>query len=153
MSRKRVITEAMERILVMAQLSGVTPEDLAFIGNRIRRDRERNDKKHEIEQAAGGWVCKKEGYRHYSLISPKGIKYEINESTRKGKHYSSDWEVTKFDKAGNVTHTAYHGNSDWAEAQFPKYMYPAKSQMVYTVINKIQSNGLNWDKVVDKATV
>ena len=129
MKQRRKLTDAMERILVMAQLSGVTPEDLAYIGNRIRREKIRKDKQHEIDSTTQGWSASKVAYRHYKIVDPKGTVYEIKESNQNS--YNSKWRLTKLHKLGHKTHTAEYSYSNWSVDQFPKFLLPALSAIVY----------------------
>lgn len=147
MPRERAkLTDKQERILVQAQLMGLTPRDMQQIGNRlIALQKEAEDKKHISENIEGySWAQVKGGWQ---VTTPDGHTVEAIRGDRGRSHYHySQWEYDfKVSKPGTRFKTrTYKQKSLNIDYDWKKRLMPADSKELYAVIRWIRNNHYEW---------
>jgi hypothetical protein len=82
------LTDKEERILVQAQLMGLTTDSMVRIGNRLRALDKEREFRAEVDEYASGFTWTVKDSRNFTLTDSKGRIYDISVT----KDYSSrDW--------------------------------------------------------------
>lgn len=139
------LSEKQERILIQAQLMGLTERDMVQIGNRLMALKKESDMKKMIAETIEGytWESKSTNKHSWLIRTPNG--YEIlAEKGKKTKpnyfRYGMDWKMTvtkpgtKF-KPREWTETFLNVDYQWK-----KSLMPENNKDLFCVIKYIKSN-------------
>ena len=92
MPRERTkLTDKQERILVQAQLMGLTPRDMQQIGNRLIALQNEARDRAEIAEVIEGFTWSKDEEGRWVIITPEGHHCHITKAKTGRSHY---WETT-----------------------------------------------------------
>lgn len=142
MARQRVaLTDKEEKILVQAQLMGLSTESMVKIGNRLKALEHDREMRQNVEAVTSRYT--------YSAI-PAGwcIKnaegYEFNFTNRHVK-YSRDWSRSKdiyYDVGITKPGTRFHAKSDknqkiYIDPNYPARMCPENSKELHALMRAI----------------
>ena len=139
------LTDKQERILVQAQLMGLTPSDMTKISNRlVALQREALDMQEIAETIDGySWTKDKD---HWIITTPDGyvVKFVKGKTGRSSYHYQSwDYNVT-INKPGTAFKTRkLQKNSITFRQEWRSRLCPENSKELYAMI-KWLSTHLNF---------
>ncbi len=90
MARERAkLTDKQERILVQAQLMGLTPRDMQKIGNRLISLEKEAEEKREIEKVTDGYTWHRNEKASWTVMTPEGYHVKFGKHQKK---QSYSWE-------------------------------------------------------------
>jgi hypothetical protein len=137
---RKPLTDKEERILVQAQLMGLTTDSMVRIGNRLRALEREAEELSQINEAIHGYTWETPTKEKMTIVNPEGYKIIAHrKSSRRssGFYYSSmshsyDLEISKPGtrvKLRQVSDVSLMEGSDWR-----KRMMPANSKELYSLI-------------------
>lgn len=155
MARERAkLSDKQERILVQAQLMGLTARDMQQIGNRLVALKKEAEDRREIQDVIDGYTWqqlphpnKKIGGTGWQVNCPDGYvitAFRTEKSRSSWSGYGYDHDIT-VNKPGTRFKTRYfkdrslHCDYDWRK----KFM-PEGSKELYSLIRWIRSNQANF---------
>jgi hypothetical protein len=147
MARGRAkLSDKQERILVQAQLMGLTPRDMQQISNRLIALQREADEIKKVGDAIQGYSWTKTEKGTWNITTPDGYLCEFSKGQRVKRDYWSrklDYsiKVTKPGTAFKPRHLQKKGigvNDDWTAR-----ICPEGSKELYALIN--WAHGLKWE--------
>lgn len=146
MPRERAkLTDKQERILVQAQLMGLTPRDMQQIGNRLVALKKEAEDKAEISESISGYSWTKDK-DHWVITTPEGyvVKFIKGKTGRSSYyHHSWDYHVT-IDKPGTAFKTRrIQKNSINIRQDWRSRLCPENSKELYAMIKWLSAH-LNY---------
>lgn len=151
---KKGWTEAEERIIAWAQLSGITAADFVRIGARIKRDE--NIARHAVavERSMQGTVIEpfKDGWL-FTTSHPQSFKHN-GKAVKCGQFYISKiqawprvYQIQVLNSQGEAFATAKFTSNRWLESQYPNRIYPLKNKELFLVAQAVQRHQLDWKNI------
>ena len=147
MARSRAkLTDKQERILVQAQLMGLTPRDMQQISNRLIALQKEAEEIKKISEAIHGYSWNKTDKGTWNITTPDGYLCEFSKGLRSKRDYwrrSLDYNV-KVTKPGTAFKTRYLNKKsvsirdDWTAR-----ICPEGNKELYGLICWTQ--GLKWE--------
>ena len=147
MPRQRAkLSDKQERILVQAQLMGLTPSDMQKISNRlIALQKEANDMR-EIADDIEGYTWSKDEKNNWIVRSPDGYSCKfVKGKTGRSQYYNASWDYNvTISKPGTAFKTRYLQKKsvifshDWRSK-----LCPEKSKELYGIIRFVKTH-LHW---------
>ncbi len=93
MTRVRAkLTDKQERILVQAQLMGLTPRDMTQISNRLLALQKEAEEKLSIQSNIEGYSWEKNDKGSWTITTPGGYVCKFGKASKDRSHY---WETVK----------------------------------------------------------
>lgn len=93
MPRERAkLSEKQERILVQAQLMGLTARDMQQIGNRLVALKKEAEEKQQMAGTIEGYSWNKDKDGRWTIITPEGYHCRFSKGTKAKQFY---WEATR----------------------------------------------------------
>jgi hypothetical protein len=111
MARGRAkLTDKQERILVQAQLMGLTPRDMTQISNRLVALQREADEIKNVGEAIQGYSWKKDEKNRWVIATPEGYHCAFTkEKTGRTHYWDKTWDYTvKITKPGTAFQTRIH---------------------------------------------
>lgn len=144
---RKKLTDKQERILVQAQLMGLTPRDMQQISNRLIALQREEQEKSDIAKRIEGFSWEKIKDRDWKITTSTGHLIETSRSTR-GKsgwdYYSWDFDL-KVTKPGTRFNPRYYKNkSVRVSKDWTKKLMPSESKELYAIIAWIRYNNPDW---------
>ncbi len=146
MAKERAkLTEKEEKILVQAQLMGLTTASMVKIGNRLKALERERDQKAEIDDVVSRFTYKqKEGKLGWEITTKEGYVWHFTKRNVDSRH--SGWNYRKkityniaMEKPGTRFHPRYsqhhelYISDDWGAAKF----MPEKNKELYAMMRGI----------------
>ena len=150
MARGRAaLTEKEERILVQAQLMGLSTASMVKIGNRLRAlEQERREIDRINEMIQGFQFNETQNVEHLEVTTPDGHKVEAIRGKKGGSrwdHFSWSYEI-RVSKPGTRFKTRVFKNRELrCSYDWKKRLMPAKSKELYSLISWVK-NSMPWDQ-------
>ena len=110
MARGRAkLTEKQERILVQAQLMGLTPRDMQQISNRLIALQNESEERVTVGEAIQGYSWTKDAKKQWSVTTPDGYVCEFTKGTKhRTGYWDRSWDYNvKVTKPGTAFKTRY----------------------------------------------
>jgi len=110
MARGRAkLTEKQERILVQAQLMGLTPRDMQQISNRLIALQKESEERVTVGEAIQGYSWTKDAKKQWSVTTPDGYVCEFTKGTKhRTGYWDRSWDYNvKVTKPGTAFKTRY----------------------------------------------
>lgn len=150
MARERVkLTEKQERILVQAQLMGLTTADMVRIGNRLRALEKEREAKADIDDVISGviWTATIDGW---VIHAPDGKVYTFtNRTQRKGYNWDNSYRVEydiKVEKPGTRFQPRTAKKNDvYVSIDYPAKLLPGKNKELFCLMKRIKAGA--WDNL------
>lgn len=149
MARERAkLTDKEEKILVQAQLMGLTTSSMVKIGNRLKALEHEREVKAEIDNVTSQYLYKeKEGKLGWEITTPDGHVWHF--TNRHSKNRNVGWNYkktityniclekpgTRFQPRVSTNHELYISD-DWGPAKF----MPEKSKELYAMMRGITNS-------------
>ena len=157
MARERVaLTDKEEKILIQAQLMGLTTSSMVKIGNRLKALEREREIKSDVDQLVSKFTYKqKENKTGWEVTDEEGRVWHFTNRlrSRRNSGWSNHVEVmydiavekpgTRF-QVRSATHQTIYMSEDWGPAKF----MPEKNKELYAIMRGIHSNRFN--KVTQK---
>jgi hypothetical protein len=145
---RAALTEKEERILVQAQLMGLSTASMVKIGNRLRALEQERDEIERINKTIEGFkFSETPNLEHLEIDTPDGLHVEAI----RGKKGSSRWDTFSWDytirvsKPGTRYKTRVFKNRELrCDYDWKKRLMPAKSKELYSLIRWVK-NSMPWD--------
>jgi len=138
MARERAkLTDKEERILVQAQLMGLSTQSMVKIGNRLRAlEKEREDIAAINQDCQGySWQPIKDGW---AITTPEKyiVEFTNQQRSKKSTWYETRWDFNvKVHKPGTRFKTRYRKHKEVAvRDDWKAKLCPAKSKLVYGMV-------------------
>ena len=137
------LTDKQERILVQAQLMGLTPRDMQQISNRLIAIKKEAEDKLEIQNTIEGYSWVKNEKGSWTVTTPDGYVCKCGKATKSNKMYwetSKDYPIT-ITKPGTAFKTRVlqkknlSFNSDWRAK-----LCPENSKELYGMIRYLSKH-------------
>lgn len=157
MARERVaLTDKEEKILIQAQLMGLTTSSMVKIGNRLKALERERELKADIDHVVSKFTyVQKEGKPGWEITDEEGRVWHFTNRLRSHRHgsWTSHVEITydiTVEKPGtrfqvrSETRQVLHMPDEWGPAKF----MPEKSKELYAMMRGIYNNRFN--KVLQK---
>lgn len=147
MPRERAkLSDKQEKILLQAQLMGLTARDMQQIGNRLIALQYEAEERRKIQDTIEGysWEPIKDGWR---ITTPTNYCVEAVRGQRGNSHWHhSTWEYDfKISKPGTRFKTrTFQKKNLHLEYDWKKRLMPEKSKDLYAIIRWIESNRWEW---------
>jgi hypothetical protein len=147
MPRERAkLTDKQERILVQAQLMGLTPSDMTKISNRLVALQKEADDMREIADTIEGYSWSKDEKNHWTIRTSDGYVCKfVKGKTGRSQYYDTSWDYNvTISKPGTAFKTRYLQKKtvsfkhDWRSK-----LCPEKSKELYGMIRFLKAH-LNW---------
>lgn len=137
---RKPLTDKEERILVQAQLMGLTTDSMVRIGNRLRALEREAEEIAQINEAVAGYTWETPSKEKLTIVNPEGYKITAHSTTprRSSSFYyrsmsrSYDLDISKPGtrvKLRQVSDVNLMEGRDWR-----KRMMPANSKELYSLI-------------------
>ncbi len=110
MARERAkLSDKQERILVQAQLMGLTARDMQQIGNRLIALQREAEEKTKISDAIYGYSWIKDSKNHWVITTPDGYACKfVKTKTGRTQYYTYTWDYNvTVNKPGTAFKTRY----------------------------------------------
>lgn len=137
MPRERAkLTDKQERILVQAQLMGLTPSDMQKISNRLIALQKEADDKREIADTIEGYSWSKDK-DHWVITTPDGYSCKfIKGKSGRTQYYESSWDYNiSVSKPGTAFKTRYIQKKSVSQKHdWRAKLCPEKSKELYAMI-------------------
>ncbi len=137
MPRERAkLSDKQERILVQAQLMGLTAHDMQQIGNRLVALKKEAEIKQEISETIEGYFWIKDTKGHWNITSPDGYVCKFMKGkTGRNSYWDSSWDYTvSIAKPGTAFKTRLHQKKSVHFRQHPAKLCPENSKELYSMI-------------------
>ena len=153
MARGRAkLSDKQERILVQAQLMGLTPRDMQQIGNRLMALQKEAEDKAEIAETIAGYIwseytdeTRKDNVGGWIVTTPEGYRVEAI----RGKRGRSSWDSYNWNFDFKVTKPGtrmqvrkFSDRSIYIPYDWKKSLMPGQSKELYAIIK--WSKDLKW---------
>ena len=144
---RKKLSDKQERILIQAQLMGLTPGDMQQISNRLIALQKEAEERSDIARRVEGFSWEKVNDRDWKITTSTGHLIETSRST-KGKsgwdHYSWDFDI-KVTKPGTRFKPRYYKNkSVRVSTDWKKKLMPGESKELYAIIAWVRYNNPEW---------
>lgn len=148
---RRAWTEAEERIIAWAQLSGITAQDFQRIGGRLRREEQIAERAQEIERTLTGVAI--DPWQHGWLVTiPHSQSFKFNSRTvrcnqfyvSKTGSYPSIYTTQVMNADGLAFSQFKFTANRWTESQWPSRVYPYRNKELFTVVRAVLRGGAAW---------
>lgn len=146
MARGRAkLTEKQERILIQAQLMGLTPRDMQQISNRLIALQKEADEIKQIGETTQGYSWVKTDKGTWNVTSPDGYLCEFGKGVSKKRHY---WQHTKtYQVKVTKPGTAFKARNFTKEIgirdEWVARLCPEGSKELFALVT--WANGLKWE--------
>ncbi len=130
------LSDKQERILVQAQLMGLTAHDMQQIGNRLVALKKEAEIKQEVIGKIEGFSWTKDAKGLWTITSPDGYVCKFTK-TKTGRHsyWDSSWDYTvSIAKPGTAFKTRVHQKKSVHFKQYPAKLCPENSKELYSII-------------------
>jgi len=147
MARGRAkLTDKQERILVQAQLMGLTPRDMQQISNRLIALQREAEEIKKIGETTQGYSWSKTDKGTWNVITPDGYLCEFSKGKRSSKR--SYWErsldyTVKVTKPGTAFKARNFSKSISVRDEWIAKLCPENSKELYALIG--WAHGLKWE--------
>ncbi len=148
MARGRAkLTEKQERILIQAQLMGLTARDMQQIGNRlIALQKEARDRQ-EIENYCQGFSWEKTKDNEWRVTTPEGHVVETHKTGKfrtEWNRHSIEYDFKVYKPGTRFKIRNFKKTSASVELEWRKKLMPEQSKELYGVIRWIKNHSWNW---------
>jgi hypothetical protein len=135
---RATLTEKQERILIQAQLMGLTPQDMQRISNRLIALQKEADEIKRVGEDTLGYIWEdKINSQNLKITTPDGYIVEARRGKKSSNHwnrYSWSYDIT-VNKPGTRFKTRLYKNADLAcDYNWTKRLMPAQSKELYSLI-------------------
>lgn len=131
------LTDKQERILVQAQLMGLTPKDMQQISNRLIALQKEAEDKREIAETLAGYTWESLKGNNWKIVTPDGYIVE----TSKGKKTRGGWQHMGYEYEFKVTKPGtrfkprvFKNKSLYVPYDWKKSLMPNQSKELYAAI-------------------
>lgn len=150
MARGRAkLTEKQERILIQAQLMGLTPQDMQRISNRLIALQKEADEIKRIGDQTQGYIWEdKIDLERLKVTTPEGYVVEAVRGKKGNSHwnrYSWNYDITVSKPGTRFKTRRYKNKSLTCDYDWTKRLMPAQSKELYSLIRWC-SNGLQYEE-------
>ncbi len=140
MARSRAkLTEKQERILIQAQLMGLTPRDMQQISTRLIALQKEADEIKYIGEATQGYVWEQPSINgSLKVITPDGYLVEAVRGKKGKSHwnkYSWEYNITVTKPGTRFKTRHYKDKTLSCDYDWKKRLMPAQSKELYSLIN------------------
>ncbi len=132
------LTDKQERILIQAQLMGLTPQDMQRISNRLIALQKEADEIRSINEVTQGYtwdeVVKTD---HLKVTTPDGYVVEAQRGKKGSTHWSSynwSYDITVTKPGTRFKTRRYKNKSLNCDYDWTKRLMPAQSKELYSLI-------------------
>lgn len=147
MARGRAkLTEKQERILIQAQLMGLTPRDMQQISNRLIALQREAEEIKKIDQIIQGFSWAKSEQGTWNVTTPDGYLLEFSKGVRNQRrnYWERQLEYTvKVSKPGTAFKKRSMIKTIGVRDEWIAKLCPEKSKELYSLIGWAQ--GLKWE--------
>lgn len=150
MARGRAaLTEKEERILIQAQLMGLSTASMVKIGNRLKALEQERDTIQQINETAQGYSwAESVSSEKLKVTTPEGLEVEAVRG-QKGRshwgHYSWTYTITVTKPGTRFKPRVYKNKSLQCDYDWKKRLMPAKSKELYSLILWC-SKSMKWEE-------
>lgn len=149
MARGRAaLTEKEERILVQAQLMGLSTASMVKIGNRLRAlEKEREEISRIDENCQGFTWDDNQTSEKFQVTSPDGYLVEATRGKRgnsRWDHYSWSYDIRVTKPGTRYKARVFKNKKLRCDYDWKKRLMPAKSKELYSLILWVK-NSMPWD--------
>jgi hypothetical protein len=146
---RAALTEKEERILVQAQLMGLSTASMVKIGNRLRALEQEREEIARINETIQGFIfSEKQTADLLTVTTPDGMLVEAVRGSKGRSHWNKfTWSYTiKVSKPGTRFKTRTYKDRELScDYDWKKKLMPAKSKELYSLIRWVK-NSMPWDK-------
>ncbi len=143
------LTEKQERILIQAQLMGLTPQDMQRISNRLIALQKEADEIRNITEVTQGYIWDDVIRNDYfKITTPDGYVVEARRGKKGGtqwNRYSWDYDITVTKPGTRFKTRRYKNKSLTCEYDWTKRLMPAQSKELYSLIRWCE-NSMKWEQ-------
>lgn len=144
---RKKLTDKQERILVQAQLMGLTPRDMQQISNRLIALQREAEEKADISKRIEGFSWEKVKDHDWKITTADGYLIEATRGTRSKSgwnYYCWDFDL-KVTKPGTRFKPRYFKNKSMRVASdWKKKLMPGESKELYAIITWAGYNHSDW---------
>ena len=146
---RAALTEKEERILIQAQLMGLSTASMVKIGNRLRAlEKEREEIDRVNDDIQGFVFSETQNSELLTITTPDGMTVTATRGTKgrsRWNHFSWTYTIT-VSKPGTRFKTRTYKDRDLAcDYDWKKRLMPAQSKELYSLIRWVK-NSMPWDK-------
>ncbi len=148
MPRERAkLSDKQERILVQAQLMGLTARDMQQIGNRLIALQKEAEVRREIDNTCQGYTWEKIKETEWRITTPEGHIVESKKTGKVQSHWNScsveyDFKISKPGTRFKTRNFQKRGSS--IDHEWKKKLMPAQSKELYSIIRWIEGTKWEW---------
>ncbi len=145
MARGRVaLTEKEERILVQAQLMGLSTQSMVKIGNRLRALENEREEIARINETCQGFIWKDvQNVDRLELTSPDGYVIEAvrgKKGNTRWDHFSWSYDIKVTKPGTRFKARTYKNREIRCDYDWKKKLMPAKSKELYSLIRWVKNS-------------
>ena len=150
MARGRAkLTEKQERILIQAQLMGLTPQDMQRISNRLIALQNEAEEIKRIGETTQGYIWEdKIDIENLKITTPDGYVVEARRGKKGNTHwnrYSWSYNIVVSKPGTRFKPRRYKDVSLNCEYDWTKRLMPAQSKELYSLI-RWYKNSMKWEQ-------
>lgn len=148
---RRAWTEAEERIIAWAQLSGITARDFVRIGAKLRREEQIAERARAIQRTLTG-VAIDPCQKGWLVTIPHSQCFKFNGRTVrcnqfyvcKTGSYPSVYTAQVLSADGLAFSQFKFTANRWTEGRWPGRVYPYRNKELFTVVRAVLRGGAAW---------
>lgn len=137
------LSDKQERILVQAQLMGLTARDMQQIGNRLMALKREAEERQQVLTTIEGYSWNKDNDGRWTIITPEGYHCRFSKGARSKQFY---WEATRdyhitVSKPGTAFQTRSHKkNNVVIRSEWKAKFCPENSKELYSLIKFVDTH-------------
>jgi|688.fasta_scaffold02866_9 hypothetical protein len=132
------LTEKQERILIQAQLMGLTPQDMQRISNRLIALQKEAEEIRSINEVTQGYTWDEVVRNdHFKISTPEGYVVEAVRGKKGKTHWNSfswDYDITITKPGTRFKARRYKNKTLTCDYDWKKSLMPAQSKELYSLI-------------------
>lgn len=141
------LSDKQERILVQAQLMGLTARDMQQIGNRLIALQKEAEDRQEVEENCQGYTWEKLKDNEWKIFTPDGHTVETKKTGKTSHHWHHhtteyDFKVSK--PGTRFKPRNFHKKNISISSEWRKKLMPNQSKELYSLIMWIKHHHWEW---------
>jgi hypothetical protein len=146
---RAALTEKEERILVQAQLMGLSTASMVKIGNRLRALEQEREEIDRVNETCQGFTWEeKQTAERLTVTAADGMVFEAvrgKKGNSRWDHFAWSYDIKVTEPGTRFKARTYKNKELRCDYNWKKRLMPAQSKELYSLIRWVK-NSMPWDK-------